>query len=124
MARNKYDIDETLQSEFSVEHLKRLYTYIKPHRKDMLLTIILMMLSSALGMVTPLILKQIMDDYIPNDNIKGIVLISLLLLVIIIVIVIIAAITAIIIPIVVHICRIVVVAADVCLYRIKCRNRE
>lgn len=89
MARNKYDIDETLQSEFSVEHLKRLYTYIKPHRKDMLLTIILMMVSSALGMVTPLILKEILDNYIPNGNINGIVLISMLLLAIIVVIVII-----------------------------------
>ena len=35
MARNKYDIDETLQSEFSFEQLKRLYSYIKPHRKEM-----------------------------------------------------------------------------------------
>ena len=80
MARNKYDIDETLQSEFSFEQLKRLYAYIKPHRKDMIFTIILMIISSALGMFTPRILMTIMDVYIPNKNIRGIVSISLLLL--------------------------------------------
>ncbi len=80
MARNKYDIDETLQSEFSFEQLKRLYAYIKPHRKDMTFTILLMIISSALGMFTPRILMTIMDDYIPNQNIRGIVSISLLLL--------------------------------------------
>ena len=53
MARNKYDIDETLESEFSFEQLKRLYHYIRPHKKEMIFTIILMVISSALGMLTP-----------------------------------------------------------------------
>lgn len=82
MARNKYDVDETLQSEFSFTHLKRLYAYIKPHRKEMYFTIILMVISSGLGMFTPRILMKIMDDYIPNKNIKGIIIISLILLLI------------------------------------------
>lgn len=80
MARNKYDIDETLQSEFSFEQLKRLYSYIKPHRREMYFTIILMIISSALGMFTPRILMKIMDDYIPNKNIRGVVVISLILM--------------------------------------------
>lgn len=82
MARNKYDIDETLQSEFSFAQLKRLYTYIRPYRKDMLLTIFLMITSSGLSMFTPRILMTIMDVYIPNSNIKGIVGISIVLLII------------------------------------------
>jgi ATP-binding cassette subfamily B protein len=82
MARNKYDIDETLQTEFNFAHLKRLGSYIKPYRKEMLLTIILMTISSALGMLTPRFLMTIMDVYIPNNDIRSIVLISLLLLVI------------------------------------------
>ncbi len=82
MARNKYDIDETLQSEFNISHLKRLGSYIKPYRKDIILTIILMTISSALTMTTPRILMLIMDVYIPNKDIRGIVLISLVLLVI------------------------------------------
>ncbi len=82
MARNKYDIDETLQSEFSFSHFKRLATYIRPYRKDMIFTIILNTISAALGMVTPIFLMIIMDDYIPAKNIKGIIWISILLLVI------------------------------------------
>lgn len=82
MARNKYDIDETLETEFSLEQLKRLYTYIKPHRKEMIFTITIMLISSALSMLTPIILMHIMDDYIPNKNIRGVVVISLLLLLI------------------------------------------
>ena len=82
MARNKYDIDETLQSEFNLGQLKRLASYIKPYRKDMIFTILLNTISAALSMLTPIFLMVIMDDYIPKNNIMGIVWISLLLLVI------------------------------------------
>jgi ATP-binding cassette subfamily B protein len=82
MARNKYDIDETLHSAFDLSQLKRLLKYIRPHRKDMLITIIIMSVSSALGMLAPIFLMQIIDDYIPDNNIKAIVLVSLGLLVI------------------------------------------
>jgi ATP-binding cassette subfamily B protein len=48
----------------------------------MAIIIFLMTISSALGMLTPRILMDILDIYIPNGDIKGIVLISLALLVI------------------------------------------
>lgn len=87
MARNRYDVDERLESEFSMEQLKRLYAYIKPHRKEMLLTLFLMITSSALGMLAPVILMRIMDNYIPAGNIGGIVRACLVLLAINLVIV-------------------------------------
>lgn len=89
MARNKYDIDESLETEFNIAHLKRLGSYIKPYRKDMIITIVMMIISSALGMLTPRILMKIIDDYIPNKNIRGLVVISFLLLIIYLIIVII-----------------------------------
>ena len=82
MARNKYDIDETLQTEFNFSHLKRLGAYIKPHRKELFITIFLMSISSVLVLLTPIFLMRIIDDYIPNKNIKAIILVSLLQLVI------------------------------------------
>ena len=82
MARNKYDIDESLETEFSFEQLKRLYSYIKPHRKELYTTIAFMIISSALGMITPKILMKIMDDYIPDKNIKGIVMLCIMLFII------------------------------------------
>ncbi len=80
MARNKYDIDETLQTEFNFSHLKRLGTYIKPYRKEMLFTILLLTISSALSMLTPRVLMIIMDEYIPEKRTKEIILVSILLL--------------------------------------------
>ena len=82
MARNKYDIDESLQTEFNFSHLKRLGTYIKPYRKMIVLTIFLLTISSALSMITPIMLMTIMDDYIPQKRTKEIILVSILLLVI------------------------------------------
>lgn len=82
MARNKYDIDETLQSEFNIKHLKRLGHYISPYRKDMVITILLMMTSSALGMLVPLFFMKIIDNFIPDKSVAGIVGVCLLLLVI------------------------------------------
>ena len=82
MARNKYDIDETLQTEFNFTHLKRLGAYIKPYRKELFITIFLMSISSVLVLFTPIFLMKIMDDYIPNKNIKAIILVSLLQLMI------------------------------------------
>ncbi|ABX44129.1 ABC transporter ATP-binding protein [Lachnoclostridium phytofermentans] len=82
MARNKYDIDEALDSEFNIKHLKRLGTYISPFRKDMAITILLMLTSSALGMLVPIFFMKIIDDFIPNKNIAGIVGVCFLLLVI------------------------------------------
>ena len=86
MARNKYDIDETLQSEFDVSQLKRLATYIKPYRRDIIITILLMTVSSALGLLTPVYLKDIMDIYIPDKDIPGIIRICIILLAIYLVI--------------------------------------
>ena len=39
LARNKYDIDETLQTEFNISHLKRLAGYIRPYSGDMILIV-------------------------------------------------------------------------------------
>lgn len=82
MARNKYDIDETLQTEFNYSHLKRLGKYIKPHRKELIITILLMSVSTILGMMTPIFLMKIMDDYIPDENTKAIIIVSILQMVI------------------------------------------
>ena len=82
MARNKIEVDETLDTEFNTAHLKRLLCYIGSYKKSMILTIVIMLISSALGMLTPVILKQIMDVYIPNKDIQGIINISILFVII------------------------------------------
>ncbi|MBO5278536.1 MAG: ABC transporter ATP-binding protein [Lachnospiraceae bacterium] len=80
MARNRYDIDEKLESGFDVSQLKRLAKYVGPYKKNMILAIILMLVSSALSMLFPRFLRNIMDFYIPAKDIGAIVRTSLLML--------------------------------------------
>ena len=53
MARNKYDVDETLETKFDMKQIKRLFSYVGHYRKKLIMTIMLMLFSSALGMVIP-----------------------------------------------------------------------
>lgn len=76
MARNKYDIDEDLETRFDANQIKRLGRYIIPYKKDMFIAMLLMISASAVTMLTPKFLMIIMDDYIPNGNMKGIVTLS------------------------------------------------
>ena len=85
MARNKFDVDEALESKFDANQLKRLYSYVGPYKGKLLFVIFLMLISSALGMMIPKFFQQVLDDYIPNENIKGIVWISILTFVIVLV---------------------------------------
>ena len=47
MARNKYDVDETLETKFDMKQIKRLFSYVGRYRKKLIMTIILMLFSSA-----------------------------------------------------------------------------
>lgn len=77
MARNRYDVDEVLEESFDVGQLKRLAGYVKPYAGKMAGVLVLMLSSSALTMVIPLLFQRIMDDYIPAKNMQGIILMSL-----------------------------------------------
>lgn len=70
MARNKYDTDEILEESFDVNQLKRLGRYVKPYIGRMIFIIVLMLSASALTMTIPLIFQKIMDEYIPQKNMK------------------------------------------------------
>ncbi|MCM1039080.1 MAG: ABC transporter ATP-binding protein/permease [Roseburia sp.] len=84
MARNKYDIDEILEDKFDLNQLKRLFQYMKPYRGQLALALFLMLSSSALTMLFPIFISEIMDTYIPDKDIRSIVLITLLSLVIVV----------------------------------------
>lgn len=83
MARNKYDIDELIEDKFDLNQLKRVFQYVKPYRSQLALALFLMLSASALTMLFPLFISKIMDTYIPEKNIRAIVIITLLSLVIV-----------------------------------------
>jgi len=83
MARNKYDVDETLEDKFDVKQLKRLVVYVKPYTKQLALALFLMLSSSALTMLFPTFISKIMDEYIPAKDVDSIVRITLFSLLIV-----------------------------------------
>ena len=80
MARNRYDVDEVLEDSFDVNQLKRLAGYVTPYAGKMVGVLILLLSSSALTMVIPLLFQRIMDIYIPEKDMKSIILMSLITL--------------------------------------------
>jgi len=86
MARNKYDVDEELESGFNKTHLKRLFKYMEPYKNNIIKSVALMIISSLLALLGPIIAKKALDDYIPAGNIKGIIGLSIIYVIIYIIV--------------------------------------
>ncbi|MGL4800013.1 MAG: ABC transporter ATP-binding protein [Cellulosilyticaceae bacterium] len=71
MARNTFDQDEALEQGFNMYHVKRLYGYMKPYMKPIVTCMVMMIVSSILGLLGPYIIKIALDEYIPNKDIAG-----------------------------------------------------
>lgn len=77
MARNKFDIDETLEGEFDFSQLKRTVRYVKPYTKQLLTALVMMVSASAMSLLSPMILMFVINDYIPQKDIRGIGIMSI-----------------------------------------------
>ena len=66
MARNKFDVDEVLESPFSFAHLKRAAVYIRRHRLKMLFALLLSVFASVAGLFGPKIMEWTFDIAIPK----------------------------------------------------------
>ena len=66
--RNKYDIDERLETPFNFKHLKRSFVYIKPHTGRMLLALSLSCCASILSLTVPQMVEHVMDVTVPAKN--------------------------------------------------------
>ncbi|SDF22755.1 ATP-binding cassette, subfamily B [Fontibacillus panacisegetis] len=90
MARNKFDIDENLESPFDIRHFRRALVYIKRQKKPMIVAFLLSALSAAIGLTAPLIMRHVIDVTIPEKDVLSLVGWSALLLITIVVSVILA----------------------------------
>lgn len=70
MARNKFDVDETLESPFSFKHLKRAMKYVRRHSFQMLLALALSGIASVVALFGPKIMQYTLDDVVPNKDFK------------------------------------------------------
>jgi ATP-binding cassette subfamily B protein len=69
MARNRFDIDETLESPFDIKHFRRAMAYVRKQRKPMIIAFVLSALSAGIGLTAPLILQHVVDVTIPNREV-------------------------------------------------------
>ena len=68
MARNKFDVDERLESPFRWKHLKRAGAYIGRHKYKMLLALLLSALASVATLFIPKITQRVLDEAVPNGD--------------------------------------------------------
>ena len=80
MARNKYDVDEQLETPFDFGHLKRSFVYIKKYRKKMVIALIISITAAVSGLLGPLITQHALDITIPEGRLGELVLLALALL--------------------------------------------
>lgn len=76
MARNKFDIDEDLDRKFDFNQLKRMLKYLEPYRRKVVSTVFLMLVSSALTLLGPYLVKVAIDSKIPDNDIPGIFILA------------------------------------------------
>lgn len=80
MARNKYDIDETLEEQFDFRKLGRALVYVKPYTKKMLLALVLSILAAVIALMAPTLLQRAIDGAIPNKDIRQLVILACMML--------------------------------------------
>ena len=95
MARNKFDVDEVLETPFDIRHLKRSLVYAAKYKKKIAAALLLSAMGSVIGLLSPLIVQNAIDNYMipsdqtaavsPQDRVKYIILSGLAVLVCIVV---------------------------------------
>ncbi len=68
MARNKFDVDERLESPFRWKHLKRAGKYIARHKYKMVAALLMSALASVASLFIPKITQWVLDEAVPNQD--------------------------------------------------------
>lgn len=79
MARNKFDTDEEIEQKVNPRIILRLFKWIKPFSGWMVLSCLLMLLSSAISLTSPYLIRMAIDTAIPSKNYRMLVIISSIL---------------------------------------------
>jgi ATP-binding cassette subfamily B protein len=76
MARNKYDIDEVLESPFDSKHLKRALIYTGKYKKNITIALTFSVFSIVIALLEPLIIRHAVDVAIPDSDYKLLVMLG------------------------------------------------
>lgn len=81
--RNTFHEDEMLEQEFNAQQLKRLLGYLGKYTKEIILSLFVILISAVGNLITPLLMRYAIDDFIPNKDLKSLLLASLLFIVLV-----------------------------------------
>ena len=82
MSSNSMNKDEQTLKRSKTEILKRLFIYLKPHKRKTIIVVILMIFVMLCSIVNPYLLQIAIDEHVANKNINGLLIIGLVLVVI------------------------------------------
>ncbi len=80
MARNRFDVDENLETPFNIKHLLRAGTYIGRHKKKMLLALLYSAISAAAALVGPMLIQRGLNVSVPNRDYGELAILSCIML--------------------------------------------
>lgn len=76
MARNKYDVDETLETKFDLLQLMRSMVYVKRYKGLFIKAFCFSMVSILCGLLLPLFTQNVIDVYIPKKAVGSLLLVG------------------------------------------------
>lgn len=79
--RNNYSRDEADVADLNMNQISRLASYLKPYKSQVTLTVILMFIATFAELISPYLLQIAVDEYIPRQNLPGLLAISVLYLI-------------------------------------------
>ena len=79
LARNRFDVDETLEEPLNCKNLKKVMVYVMRCKGKMLAALILSGLGSVVGLTGPMIVSYAMDNSIPQGKMDELIRLSVLL---------------------------------------------
>ena len=68
MARNKFDVDEQLETPFDIRHLKRSLIYVGRYKRKVALSLSLSAIAVIIGLLSPLIVQNAIDNYMGSTD--------------------------------------------------------
>lgn len=80
MAKSKLVDDEVLERPFNKETLKRIAKYFVPFRMQIAFVLLIIAITSVIGLVNPYLMKIAIDKYIAKNNVHGLIILSVIFL--------------------------------------------
>ena len=68
LARNRYDVDEELETPFNAANLKKTLVYVNRYKHKLIPALLLSAIGSVVGLTGPMLMQRAVDTAIPNKD--------------------------------------------------------